>query len=210
MAWADIWKIIMCAIASAGGVGAIIVCAVKFSADRIADRLSKKYEAKMQKEVEKYKSGLDNKIYISKAKFDTEFSLYRELSRTFFEMVKDITIMIPSGYATYPADKEERKTYENNLYDKAAKSTFAAQGVLNSNIPFIPENLYEKYEEIIGLCRVQLGVFEDRWNVLYFASQEEKETFSGEDYHRSREISKKFKELNLELRDYLAKLDILE
>ena len=96
------------------------------------------------------------------------------------------------------------------MYDKAAKSTIAAQGVLNSNIPFIPENLYEKYEEIIGLCRVQLGVFEDRWNVLYFASQEEKETFSREDYHRSREISKKFKELNIGQHRINATIRILQ
>lgn len=210
MEWIDIWKIILCAVVSAGGIGGIIVAAIKFSADIIADHLSKKYETKMQKELEKYKSGLDNKIYISKAKFDAEFALYRELSKTYFEMVKDITTMIPAGYATYPADKEARKKYENELYERAAASTVAAQEVLNSNIPFIPENLYKKYEDIISLCRCQLGVFEDRWNVLYLASQKEKETFSTEDYQRSREIKKKFDALNKELRDYLAKLDILE
>lgn len=210
MEWSDVWKIILSAIVSAGGIGGVIVCAVRFSINTIGERLSKKYELRIQKEFEKFKSGLDNKIYISKTKFDVEFALYRELSRAYFEMVMDITRMIPPGLAKYPVDKEARKEFENELYKKALDSTVAAQEVLNCNIPFISENLYEKYEEIIGLCRVQLGVFEDRWNVFYLASQEEKESFSVEDYKRSSDINSKFKELNRELREYLAKLDILE
>ena len=54
MEWADIWKIVLCAVGSAGGIGTIIVLVIKFSANTIAERLSKKYEAKLQKELEKY------------------------------------------------------------------------------------------------------------------------------------------------------------
>lgn len=210
MQWNDVWKIVLCVIGSLGGVSVIFVAVIKYCTDIIAERLSKKYELKMQKELERYKSGLDNKIYISKAKFDTEFALYRELSKSFFEMVVSITTMIPAGYAKYPADKETRKEYENNLYNTALERTVAAQDAINSNAPFIPENLHDMYQEIMGLCRIQLGVFEERWNILSFASQEEKERFSLEDYKRSGEISSKFKELNTELRNYLAKLDIIE
>lgn len=81
MNWAEVGQIVLCAIGSAGGIGAIIVCTVKWSANRIADRLSKKYELKLQKEMELYKAGVENKIYISKTKFDTEFELYRRLSK---------------------------------------------------------------------------------------------------------------------------------
>lgn len=77
MSWEDVWKIILCAISSAGGIGIVIIAIIKFSASRIAEKLSKKYEMKLQKELEKYKSGFDNKIYISKTKFDIEFDLYR-------------------------------------------------------------------------------------------------------------------------------------
>ena len=44
MNWAEVGQIVLCSIGSAGGIGAIIVCTVKWSANRIADRLSKKYE----------------------------------------------------------------------------------------------------------------------------------------------------------------------
>ena len=144
MDWDEIWKIILCAVGSAGGIGAIIVVSIKWSANIIAKHLSKKYEVKVTKELEKYKTGLENKIYISKTKFDVEFALYRDLSKSFFTMVKDITRMIPAGLAYYPANKEDREKYENELYDKALASTVSAQDYLSSNIPFIPESLYNQ------------------------------------------------------------------
>lgn len=206
----DVWKIVLGILASVGGIGAIILAIVKFSSNIIAKRLEEKYRLSLNKELEEYKSKLSNKTYISKTKFDTEFSIFRELSKAFFEMVKDIGAMIPAGYATYPADKEERKEYENRLYKQAVKTLILAQDVLNYNIPFIQNDLYEKYNEILGLCKVQIGVFEDRWNVLYLASQEEKECFSREDYNRTREINTKFKELNENIRKYIATLDVID
>jgi hypothetical protein len=63
---------------------------IKFSSNIIAKRLDERYTLKLNKEFEKYKSIIDNKTYISKTKFDTEFAIYRELSNAFFEMVKGI------------------------------------------------------------------------------------------------------------------------
>lgn len=206
----DVWNIVLCIVGSAGGIGVIIAGVVKFCSNIIAERLSQKYNVKLQKELEQYKSGLDNKIYISKAKFDAEFDLYRQLSKAFFEMVKDVTIMIPTGYATYPANPEKRKEYEDKMHQNACKSTVEAQDVLNSNIPFMPEDFYNKYSDILRLCRQQLDVYEMRWNVYYIASQKEKETFSHDDYQRSRDINTDFKELNSNIRDYLAKLDVID
>ena len=210
MTWEEVWKIILCAVGSAGGIGAIIVMSIKWSANIIANHLSKKYEAKVTKELEKYKTGLENKIYISKTKFDVEFALYRDLSKSFFTMVKDITRMIPAGLAYYPANKEDREKYENELYDKALVSTVSAQDYLSSNIPFIPESLYNQYEEILQLCRLQLGEFEERWNVYSDLTQEDKNHIPHEAFQRSREIREKFDHLNKDLRNYLSNLDVIE
>lgn len=207
MNWTDI---VLAVIASAGGVGGTIFLAVKFSANMIAERLAKKYTLELDKELEKYKSNLENKIYISKTKFDTEFSIYRELSKAFFAMVKDVTIMIPTGYATYPANKEVRKEYEHNLYVEAQKSTVFAQDKLNANAPFIPEDFFKQYNEILALCRQQISVFELRWNVLNFVPQHEKESFSKEDYEYSRLIQKQYEKLNSAIREYISKLDVTE
>lgn len=208
--WKDVWKIIVCILSSAGGVGVIVVGVIKFCSKFIAEQLMKKYENKLQKDLEKYKSGLDNKIYITKAKFDAEFELYRNLSSAFFEAVKSVTTMIPAGYAIYPANKEDRKEYENGLYDKAVEATVVAQDILHCNIAFIPKELYDKYKEILDLCNQQVGTFQNRWNVNCLASQEERERFSHEDFQCSRDIKKKFYSINDDLREYLEKLDVLE
>ena len=210
MDWDEIWKIILCAVGSAGGIGVIIVVSIKWSANIIANHLSKKYEVKVTKELEKYKTGLENKIYISKTKFDVEFALYRDLSKSFFAMVKDITRMIPAGLAYYPANKEDREKYENELYDKALASTVSAQDYLSSNIPFIPESLYNQYEEILQLCRLQLGEFEERWNVYSDLTQEDKNRIPHEAFQRSRDIREKFDQLNKDLRKYLSSLDVID
>lgn len=77
-------QIVIAVIISAGGISGIILAVIKFSSNIIADKLSKKYELKLNKELEKYKTHLDSKIYITKAKFDKEFELYQQLSRNFF------------------------------------------------------------------------------------------------------------------------------
>lgn len=80
MSWADIWKIILAALASVGGIGGLIILVIKFSSNLIAERLSQKYQLSLQKELEKYKAGVENKTYISKAR--------NELSRTFYQKNK--------------------------------------------------------------------------------------------------------------------------
>lgn len=83
MSWADVGQIATAAIISAGGIGAIIVAVICFSTNWIADRLAKKFEAKLAQEMEKYKIELSKKEYVSKTRFDTEFKIYRDLSIVF-------------------------------------------------------------------------------------------------------------------------------
>lgn len=203
-------EIALAIVASVGGFGVVFSAVVYFTSNFIAERLQKKYELKLNERFEKYKAGIENKTYISKTKFDAEFALYRSLSKAFFDMIKNISVMIPQGYTTVPADKEVRKKVDEEHYSTARASVVVAQDELNSNAPFIPEQFYESYEEIRRLCGLQLSEFEERWNVGYFAPQEEKETLSREEYKRTGEINEKFKKLNNEIREYLKTLDVLD
>jgi len=202
-------EIALAIVASVGGFGVIFSAVVYFASNFIADRLQKKYELKLNEKFEKYKAGIENKTYISKTKFDAEFALYKSLSKAFFDMVKNVSVMIPQGFTTVPADKEVRKKVDEEHYNAARASVVSAQDELNSNAPFIPEKFYEAYEEIRHLCGLQLLEFEERWNVGYLASQEEKETISREAYKRTGEINEKFKKLSNEIREYLKSLDVL-
>lgn len=149
MSWADIWKIILAALASVGGVGGLIILVIKFSTNLIAERLSQKYQLSLQKELEKYKAGVENKTYISKARFNREFSMYQDLCEKNITMVYDMgtAVMITRG-AKYPgvsstqefihlaaqhidnadmfSDGHETKVKDNPLNENFAKKEFQA------------------------------------------------------------------------------------
>lgn len=210
MEWSEVWRITAGVIASVGGIGAVFSLVVKFASNIIAEQLSNKYELKMNMELEKYKSSLDNKIYMSKTKFDTEFKIYRELTKSFFETVKVISAMIPYGLSTVPANEDAKKEYEEKIYTDAKNAAIVAQDVLNSNAPFISKDFFDKYSDILELCRRQFSAFERRWLYTYVGSQEEKEIFTEKEYERTKEISISFSKLNSDVREYLSKIDIME
>lgn len=210
MSWADIWKIILAALASVGGVAGLIVLAIKFASNIIAERLSQNYELKLQKELEAFKSTLTKKEYVSKARFDAEFSIYRELSRAFFNMARDINSLVPAGYSERPADEEAYKKYQEECWHASSQSLQTAQETLVQNAPFISEELYNDFLELVALSRLQISAYTKRFNVLYLAPREEKENYTAEDYKRARELSQKFDALNKKIRNYLASLDVAE
>ena len=86
----DILKIALTIIGCFGGVGAIVSATVKFTSEKIAERLEKKYELRLNKELEEFKNKLE-KSYVSKTRFDTEFSIYRQLSESTVIMVKEVS-----------------------------------------------------------------------------------------------------------------------
>lgn len=209
MLWSEIWKIVASIIGGFGGIAIIFTAVVKYLSDIIADKLSKKYELQLSKELEKYKSLLENKTYISKTRFDTEFSIYRELSANFADAVKAVNAMIPSGFTHVPAKKEDKLDMDKRHYDIALPAVVKAQDSLKVNIPFIPENIYWGYNELLSLFRMQLLAYEDRFDVSDLRPQSEKEVFAHDDYKRTREINEKWVSLNNSIRDYLNTLDVV-
>ena len=210
MNWEDVWKITVSIVGGLGGITVIFAAIVRYLSDFIADRLSKKYELRLSKELENYKSSLENKTYISRAKFDTEFAIYRELSSDFSDAVLAINIMVPTGLTMVPADREARLELDKKHYEAAVKAIVKAQDSLKSNIPFIPENIYDGYNELLKLFGLQLAAYEDRFVVTDLRPQSENETFSRDDYKRTREISEKWITINNKIRKYLNSLEIIE
>ena len=170
----NVLAIVLQIIAGIGGIGIVFTAVIGFSSNIIADKLQKKYQLKLNEELEKYKAGLTNKIYISKTKFDAEFSVYQNLSLAFSQCVKAFNILIPCGVTSVPADKEARKKQDESNYNEARNAYVIAQDELSKSIPFIPKEFCDDYKEILKLCSIQLSDFEQRWNVLYLVSQEKK------------------------------------
>ena len=194
-------------IVSAGGIGAIIIGVIKFTSNSIADALSKKYELKLNKELELYKAGVENKIYISKTKFDTEFQLYRKLSKSFTSMVKEVGQLFPTFTKDVRDDYEKYKP----LHDKALDAIILAQDELYASAAFISADLYNSFFEIETLCKCQLSDFQDfrlRPDAEEFRN-DCKDAFN-ETYKRTREINEKFEKLLEMLREYILRLDVIE
>lgn len=204
----DIWSVTGAILASLGGASVIIGIIVKFTSSQIADALQKKYQFNLDKEMEQYKSKLAGKEYVSKAYFDREIEIYADVFSSIFNMVRDILVMIPSGFTTIPADKAERLEADKRHYEKAYESVCIAQNSLNCNAPFISEQIYDACQEIQKLCNLQLDEYENRFVVSDIRPQEEKECFSRDAYKRSREISTKYSEVVKLIRDYLKTLEI--
>lgn len=204
-----ILKIVLAVLASFGGISGIFYLVVKKSSEIIAERLKKKYDLKLNEELERYKVNIDNKIYISKTKFDAEFDIYRRLSKVFFDLVKNISILIPAGVVYLPADQEKQRQLDNENYLAAKKSYIIAQVELISNAPFIPERFYNEYKNIQKLCKEQLDEFDLR-SIPSLSTQEEKETISKDARKITTDINVKFKNLNNEIREYLNSLDVID
>ena len=210
MDFSQIASIATACIVSAGGVGGVAMAVVKFTSNIIADKISAKYENKLEQALEKYKTELSKKEYVSQVRFDAEFEIYRTLSKEFSTAVKNISLMIPDGIAYSPADEEKRTEYENKIYVDANNAVVVAQDVLYANGAFISEELYNKYNEILTLCSQPLNAFHRRYNVLYFASQEKKENYTDKEYERTTTIKEKWLELNNCVREYISKLEVID
>lgn len=133
--------------------------------------------------LEKLKTDLSKKEYVSKVRFDAEFDIYRNLSKEFSQMIKYINIMIPEGLSSVPADDAKRKEQEDKVYSEAYNHTNASQETLYANIAFIPEKIYKDYNEIITLCQKQLFAYERRFNLSYLATQKETAIIEHITYH---------------------------
>lgn len=125
-----------------------------------------------------------SKIYITKAKFDKEFELYQQLSRTFFLMI---------GY-----EDTELQISTNKFNFKEAQVTMVeVQESIYSYASFITKDFYESYTRILQECKGLLTLYNPEKNPKINSFQNMKN------------IIKMFEKLNEQLRLYLSKLEVI-
>ena len=157
MNWNTILEIGAAIVVAFGGAGAIIAGVTKFSVNQIADSLQKKYDLKLNKELEAFKNTLENKSYVSKTRFDAEFAIYRQLSGITVTMVKEVSQLFP----TFTRDtRDDYETYKGR-YDTALEKAVAFQDELAGSAPFIPAEIYSLFRDLEIKCKQQLGDFVD-------------------------------------------------
>ena len=210
MEWSEIWKIILCAVGSAGGVGAIIVCAVKFASDIIAERLSQKYEARLQKELEQYRATLDSKRYISQVRFDKEFEMYQDLSEKNLKMVYDIGQAVKIVRGLYQ-NNDDIINHDQHLVDSLNDAEFTTKRYA----AFIDERLYSKYHELQKKAQIVFKLF-DFWcmneNAIFVFRNERytRESAKAAIEKMQIEVSDLSDSIIKDIRVYLNSLDAME
>lgn len=97
-------KIASTIIVSLGGTGAIIVSLANFLANKIAMRLENKYQFKLDKELEQYKSNLEQRIYVTKTQFDIQLELYRNITNQIYHFL--VVLYTTINEQDYPRKEE--------------------------------------------------------------------------------------------------------
>ena len=206
MNWNTILEIGAAIVVAFGGAGAIIAGVTKFSVNQIADSLQKKYDLKLNKELEAFKNTLENKSYVSKTRFDAEFAIYRQLSGITVTMVKEVSQLFP----TFTRDtRDDYETYKGR-YDTALEKAVAFQDELAGSAPFIPAEIYSLFRDLEIKCKQQLGDFVD------FRLRPDSEEYITECKDEYKEVWKRTRQIQSDLdtiidklREYLAQLEVV-
>ena len=208
----SVWSCILALLASVGGIGVVVCAIVKFCSDTITEKLSKSYQLKMDKELEKYKQNLENKKYVTQTQYDIELSVYRDLTKSLFLVVKIFSEMLDDYLMKNMSDKE-LLAYEIKKGEDVIEGVVSLQDKVFENAPFIPKHLFEKYEYISQtandllkkrIVNLRKLVTEDDGikNIKYIMSEGEKD--------KARHIIESYEELNKDLREYLRNIRIVE
>lgn len=201
-------------IASIGGAGVIICTVVKFCADMIANRLEARYEQRLSKELEAYKSKLESKIHISNARFDREFAIYQNLSETHITMVYDMGEAVAIARGMYQDDREKIEEF----MQKADKHLNDAEMTNKRCAPFISKEIFDKYKALDkqGAQIMRLFGLWDMFNtnswseIRYHEKLYTKNDARKEIEEKQKELSALSDEILDVVRGYLESIDILE
>ena len=196
-----------------GSIGALTAGAVSWF-------ISKKYEAKLAKDIEAHKSELTkdvealksnlakdiealksklgNHTYTSKVKFDLEVEIYRALFDSFFEAVS----LLSNAFVNYQQGETD-EFQESGQLSMTSKEVDRANKTLRMNAPFIPEDVYNNFDELYFLCIKQLSTIIRCYKDLLNA--EEKDQCE----ERAHDIAHKMDALMKNMRKHVAEMEIL-
>lgn len=157
----------------------------------------------------KYKS--ENKLYISKTRYDLEISIYRELSDKFLEMIYKVAILFPRGIYQEDANIEEEMKNRKTNYSNAVRAFMDADRSLRKHAPFIPEMFYEEFDKILKLCQLQISWYPDfrlqkyNYEIIKELIKDERDCWK-----RTETIMTESNNLTKKLREYLKSLEVLD
>lgn len=209
IAWIEVLKIVAGVIAALGGGGAIVAGLSSWLGKVWADRLMAEEKAKYEKELERLTKQLERKNYVSKVRFDAEFAIYRELSKTLVIVVQDTSLLFPVGGLQYaPASEQAKKQMYKEYYEDAYKSYTDFSNCLASNSAFIAEDIYQDFESIRKKVCQQVNFYPTIIGMVNTPDLSRKKI--EECWSYTAEVYVEQQKLQNKLREYLKTLDVLD
>lgn len=155
--------------------------------------------------IEKKRAKNDGRIHVSKTQFDLQIEIYKQLSSAFFHVLVNLN--------TLESKKEGKHFYKDkelnqNDYIRLVEVTSKAQDLLYENAPFIPEDIYEKYDRVNNLINNHFWKYMDN---IHYVSKVEDGVKSAEDIEDITDVVEHLlREINATIRARIADMSIIE
>lgn len=196
-------------VVSVGGSGAIICATSKFLSERIAKRLDSAYQQKLNEQLEKYKLELDNKRYMTKEQFDVQMQIYRDLSKSYFQILVKLCSISEEDFYKDTGSDFDKKRFEEYTYRNIVTTISIAQNVLYENAPFIPKHIFQKYDELYGLINNQFWSYNSKYYEYVNGKIKQEERLTESDKNIYKEVERKLFEVSEDVRIYLESLTLV-
>ena len=218
--WGHIWT----ALKQMGGV-AILVAIMTFIVHKLNTRYEKRIEHKYDKKIEELKVELDNqrehyksliekRNYVSKTRFDTEFTICKELMISCESMIDSIHTLFPnielvkaygSGNMWTPHHQEQWSNSADTVKDFSNK--------LEGYAPFISKEIYDDFRAALSICKKNIYhylCFNPNDPLYINVSQEKKTDMLTKAFEDSLKLSSMLSMIAEKMRQYFQNMDIQE
>lgn len=205
----DIFAIAASIILSVGGSGALICALSKFLAERIANRIDKKYQQRIDQELEKYRNVIEHKKYVSQTQFDYEFQIYKQLSKAYFAVAVKAS-SFAHNYKKYQTISVKEGDISKEELFKIIDLNYNSQNLLFENAAFIPEDIYNAYYELNEMTNAFFWKIIDRVKEFPTTDYGLRDINLDCDLESSIAIETKLAEINKMVRAHLELLAIIQ
>jgi hypothetical protein len=186
----------------------------------LAEKISKKYQLKMDKEFESYRNELEvmrnrqqdvneHVKYVSKLQFETEFNAYQAIFDNLFKFSVLTRELYPVVEWYVGSKDEQNETYKKRINEfRPAYNEFSK--MIEVNAPFIPKDIYEMFVNIRKLAMEISNGYLDIRTIDNDKSYFDSEKLAKEKYPKEDEFNKLVQDSKDKVRDYLSTLRIFK
>lgn len=218
---AEIIKVALAIIASLGSSAAIIMGVSSYLGKIWADRFLQKKSQEFEKDIEHYKNQLSMEVekyrikaeqltYISKIQFETEYQIYRKIFESLFDFTAASSNLFPYRINHIPLDVQERKEEYIKRYQFYMESFNSYSLAVETNAPFIPKEIYDKFIKIRNSAHEIACMFPEIRIQADERFAEDYAKIAAENFKKTKEFNESVLSLNNDVREYLSNLKVLE